>query len=274
MISVIIPTLWRETLIATIESVDATLKEYDYEIVLIGEDNPMFDELKDNYPVKLILPEDASSIGSKRKIGIENAKYDNIAFLDDDDVWIVKYKKQQFEKYFSSNSKYKLSWGGIRLIKNGKHVGDRIEVPSNPRYDIWYYNFIPTSTIIVSKELIERVGNFDPRFKVMEDWDLNIRMLMFEKTELLPINEIVTTYTINPNKTKQRIKEFADAYELLFSKYEKFSKDRCVYSFHKIRQNIMKGKYFSAIKYIYTPILCPHTIRVFIREFKNMITFG
>ncbi len=272
MISVIIPTIWRETIWSSLESINLTLKNYEYEVVLIGQENNIFNELKRDYPVKLVVPPSNNSIGLKRKLGVENASYDTIAFLDDDDMWIVKYKKKQFEIFFSNDNDYKLSWGGIRLLKDGKHLMDRIEIPRNPRKEIWYYNFIPTSSIIVSKKLIEDVGNFDPRFKVMEDWDLNLRILMKDGVSLLPYNNIVVTYTINSNKRK--LKEFAEAYELLFKKYDVFNKDKCVRSFHKIRQNFMMGNFIGALKYIYTPLICPHTIKTFIREFKNMLMFG
>lgn len=125
-----------------------------------------------------------------RNAGINVAKSKYIAFLDSDDIW-TKDKLFRQVQLMETHPDTGLLFGNTRRFSR-----DNILVPSlfeQKGYDLNFFgedfylrhaynkiltngNFITTGTVMLRRECIERVGNFDENLRYSEDMDLWLRI--------------------------------------------------------------------------------------------------
>lgn len=182
MISVIIPLYNKEKQIAhTLQTVlNQTLQ--DFEIVIVNDgstDNSVAEVEKFNdHRIRLIHQTNAG-VSAARNRGIEESKYDLIAFLDADDEWMPAYLETQYALYkkypecsvFACNYELKNTNGNISktIIKKLPFEGidgilsNYFEVASCSHPPLW------TSAITVKKDAIQSIGGFPIGIKSGED---------------------------------------------------------------------------------------------------------
>lgn len=186
ILTVIIPTYNRADLL--IEAIKSVLHQSftQYEIIVV--DDGSVDSTKDlikNYSNHVIyIPIPHSGLPAKaRNVGVENAKGKYIAFLDSDDQWCEDKLEKQI-KMLQEHANIGLICSNAFIIDNSSK--SRLFFPYdtfNSKRD--YYglikdNFIITSSCIVKKELLERVGPFseDNILRGIEDYNLWLKVGM------------------------------------------------------------------------------------------------
>ena len=202
MISVVINTYNRKNdLLIAIESV----KQQTFnaiEIIVIddcsidGTDNIDFESIN----VRYIRNFENLGLPTSRQIGLNEAAYDFVAFLDDDD-------------YFSNNKKLEMQLSQIQTDENiavvctsvtefddVKEPQDKIiHWPDNLRKHFLKRNgVIYPSTTLVRKSALLRVGGFDTRFSRGIDSDV-YRRLIFSGYKIAFIPKSMVYYRINRN---------------------------------------------------------------------------
>ena len=170
MISVVIPLYNKEKQIKrTLQSV-LTQTFQDFSVIEV-------EKLKD--PCIRLVHQKNAGVSAARNKGIEEAKYELIAFLDADDEWQSEYLASQYELYqkypecsiYACNYKFKddnenISDTTIRKIPFREHDGilnNYFEVASCSHPPLW------TSAVMVRKEAIKIIGGFPQRIKSGED---------------------------------------------------------------------------------------------------------
>lgn len=116
-----------------------------------------------------------------RNFGMAKAAGEYIAFCDDDDIWMPQKLSLQIAK-ISNDKEIGLVYTKC-ILKNGERI--RI-VPYKNREGFIFkelflsFDFIAASTVLIKKEVIDRIGNFDEdvRLKAVEDFDLWLRIAM------------------------------------------------------------------------------------------------
>lgn len=182
MISVVIPLYNKEKQIAN--TLQTVLKQtfQDFEIVIVNDgstDNSVVEVEKIKDSRIRIIHQQNEGVSAARNRGIEEAKYDLIAFLDADDEWKPEYLGNQYNlfiKYpecsvFAVNYEFRDSKGKITHTKIYKlpFIGENgilsnyFEVAScsNPP--------ICSISIMVKKEAIKVIGGFPIGIKSGED---------------------------------------------------------------------------------------------------------
>lgn len=167
------------------QAVDSVLNQTfrDFEVVVAndGSTDRTSEYLSTLNDPKIHCCESAVNRGgsSARNEGIKRAQGDLVAFLDDDDRWEPSKLEAQVDALRQKN--VDLCYTGLTICTFGGKI--RRYVFMAPRFadiykSIMYDNFFgTTSSIMVKKELLEKVGGFDPALPALQDRDLFIRLL-------------------------------------------------------------------------------------------------
>ena len=133
---------------------------------------------------KLIRKANAG-VCSARNRGIQEAKYDYIALLDGDDLWDEHYLEEQVKLIqdfpdakmwginFAEMSEGKL----IRTLPTGLPDGYRGYVENYFQIPGRISDLYCSSSVVIKKDVFERVGYFDERIKYAEDSDMWFRII-------------------------------------------------------------------------------------------------
>jgi teichuronic acid biosynthesis glycosyltransferase TuaG len=107
-----------------------------------------------------------------RNLGLKNAKYKFIAFLDSDDFWDKNKLKNQIK--FMTNNNYDFTYTDYKIIKNNKIK--IIKVPDCFNYKKFIHNSsINTCSIILKKKIIKNI--YFKNLKFSEDYFFKCQIL-------------------------------------------------------------------------------------------------
>lgn len=181
MISVIIPMYNSAN---TIERALQSIVTQDYdglvEIIVVNDgskDNSVqivekFIEFNKEVTIKLILQENGG-VSKARNTGLKNAKGDFVAFLDSDDAWFTNKLSNQM-KILRDNVNIDLlgaAFEGFYFTKNRE--GDLFNVKFK---NLIFKNYFQPSTVILKKNVIDKIGLFDESQKYAEEGNFFFRV--------------------------------------------------------------------------------------------------
>ncbi|MCB1196332.1 glycosyltransferase family 2 protein [bacterium] len=129
-----------------------------------------------------------SGVSSARNMGVANARYDYIAFLDSDDEWMPEKLAFQLEA-LSANPHYPVCFTGELWIRNGKSFPHE---KSRKKYGGWIFEqclidcFVGCSTVVMKKSVFLETAGFDTHLPICEDYDLWLKISAKYPMLLLP----------------------------------------------------------------------------------------
>ncbi len=183
-VSVIIPTYNRASFLKrAIESVDKQSLSCA-EIIIIDDgstDNTseLICTIKEKVRTPIVtFSTENRGVAAARNLGIANARYNIISFLDSDDHWNRKKIEKQYNT-FTSQSRYQICHTREKWLRRGVHLNQkRKHIPRHG--DIFSHCLelcaVGMSTVMIEKKLIEEVGGFDETMRCCEDYDLWLRV--------------------------------------------------------------------------------------------------
>ncbi len=181
MISIIIPTFNRAVFLKkAIESVVSQAYK-DFELIVVDdgsedETSKIVTDFRDKR-IKYIRQSN-EGVSCSRNLGIKNSKRNFIAFLDSDDWW-DKNKLELQLKTMQKNPEYFISHTDEIWYKNGKLLNQKKKHKKSPGYifdKCLSLCSVSMSTVMIKRELFDRVGLFDENFPCCEDYDFWLRV--------------------------------------------------------------------------------------------------
>lgn len=183
-VSVIIPTSNRATFLKNAIASVLSQTFQDFELIVV--DDASRDETVDvvqSFPdtrIKYIRHEKQRGGAAARNTGIISSQFDYLAFLDDDDEWFPEKLARQVALLRASPPEVGCIYTGYVTVDrdSGKKIGQM--VPSK-RGDLSRELLIGnrlggTSSILIKRECVDKVGLFDERLPSFQDYDLWIRI--------------------------------------------------------------------------------------------------
>lgn len=219
LISIVIPTYNRpELLKKAIQSVlDQTYT--NFEIIIIDDSSTKDNEknIKSFNKKNIIYIKNKTRKGGgySRNIGIKKAKGEFIAFLDDDDEWMP----QKLEKQLKAFNNPKL---GIVVCYSLDKRYDRVRISKPPenvdhKYLLKSFNLSSTSTYMVKKEILDKVGYFDTKLPSAQEYDLALRITKYYTVKTVP--EILMIQHASKNQISENWNKKIRGILAIYNKY-------------------------------------------------------
>jgi len=186
LVSVIVTTYNRADLLC--ETLDSILSQTYENFELIVVDDGSTDNTEEVVKrhsagrINYIKTENWGGPARPRNIGIEKATGEYIAFCDDDDIWLPKKLEKQINYIVNSNYgmifTMQKQFGATSIFSNYFGIGPLPFKKDTSANALLQVNCIPTSSVVIKKDLLDQIDYFDERrsFIAIEDNDLWIRV--------------------------------------------------------------------------------------------------
>jgi glycosyltransferase involved in cell wall biosynthesis len=184
LVSVIVPTFNRpERLKECLQSILHQTYQ-NFEILIINDCGEVlnFDPLSLDSKNRIASLRNEKNLGlaGTRNVGLQHAKGEFIAYLDDDD----RFYPEHLETLISvlTNTPFQVAYTDAHRaweeLRGGAHVVVKRDRPYSVDFneDILCTNFIPVLCVMHRRACLSRSGHFDAYLKRTEDWDLWARM--------------------------------------------------------------------------------------------------
>ncbi len=256
--SVIIPTYNRANLLPrAIKSVlNQTFKDFELIVVDDGSIDDTEKVVKDINDNRIIYIKNYKNLGIQKSLnkGIEQARGEYIARVDDDDAWVDSEKLDRQVKFLEENTNYVLVGTGAIVVGEGGKELFRFLNPLKDqeiRQSILGKNCFLHPSVVFRRDAVLKVGGYSEELEDLhvEDYDLWLKLGMIAKFANLPVYGIHHTewkaQISNKNQTKQLKNYFR-----LIRKYEKYYPGYCRAIFRSFLRLVLYGYLkFGKIRY-------------------------
>lgn len=260
-ISIIVPVYNAQT---SITSCIASILNQSYkkmEIIIIndGSTDQSLEVIKSKYQtnsIVKIISNDNQGVSITRNIGIQNAQYPYIVFIDADDIC----KPTMLESLITptiNNEKVDLVIGGYEIINKDTMCLINSVLPakqtlSAERFAENYFDFFNMGLVnvnwnkIYKKEILDRYDiRYDVSLKLGEDACFNLAYFSHCKNIVL-LDTIIYSYIIHNDQATQR--EFTNYYKMVETRYYRIKE-------YLVGMEIWEKEKVSYYKYFYNEIL-------------------
>jgi glycosyltransferase involved in cell wall biosynthesis len=226
-VSVVIPTRNRAELLMSHALPSALAqRNVDVEVVLVddGSDEAgrhALDRLTDPR-VRVVHHATREGQSRARNTGIEAARGDWIAFLDDDDLWSPDKLHEQLDAAASAGAEF--AYTGVVMIDEGR-AGEVIQVlpPTPPEgllKRLLTTNAIHAgaSSVLARASVVREVGGFDETLVQFTDWDLWIRLAAHGRAAACP-DALVAYCLHDSNQMLVEPPDLSDELEYVIAKH-------------------------------------------------------
>jgi glycosyltransferase involved in cell wall biosynthesis len=195
----------------------------DFEVLVVndGSDDGTFEFLENSklkyQNLKIIHHHQSLGIIRSRQEAVKESNGLFLAFLDDDDEWILPTKLLQQVTMFESDPSLVLCGAGMEMVNaDGVVISRKIYLGTDQeiRRSMLLKNQFFTSTVMVRKKSLESVGGFvSDGTDLAEDYDLWLRLGLVGKFALLP--KVVTRYKVPTYSKEKKLNFFRKQWKLI-----------------------------------------------------------
>ena len=207
--SVVVPTFEGE---GRIEQTLSRLRRQtltDFEVIVVNDGSTdgtsaiVSRLMKDDARIRLV--EQANQgIAAARNRGIEAARADLVAFLDDDDLWLPRKLELQVARLAAAFDAAVVSCWSALIDPAGRLLGWRLG--GRPEGDVYRemleWDMISGGSVaLVRRRVLEEAGGFDASLPERADWDLWIRLARVSPFTCVP--RTLVGYTRRPDSVSR-----------------------------------------------------------------------
>jgi glycosyltransferase involved in cell wall biosynthesis len=224
-VSVIIPTCNRPKLLpAAIRSVlNQTFSDFELVVVDDASDESIDDIVKafKDERVHCIRHERRRGGAAARNTGIRNSTGEFVAFLDDDDEWYPEKLARQMEVMLKSEPEVAAVYTGYVIVDRTSGTVRSRMIPirrGNLQNKLLESNPIGgTSSVLLKRSCLEKVGLFDESLPSFQDRDLWIRIA--KEFQFDYVQEPLLNYYVHSKKVWTDLDALAQGLEIMLKKY-------------------------------------------------------
>lgn len=180
-----------------------------------------------------------------RNIGINNAQYNWIAFLDSDDTW-TDNKLQKIKNQIEINPQVDFIFHMFNGIQSTANI-----LPTNLLSQLFLKgNLIVNSSVVVRKSILDKLHGFDTNSKLIsaEDYDLWIRIFMLTDNYIF-LDECLGTYSFTQDSLSLNYKRKLINFQFLYKKHKNIYKSNLRFMFVFAKTYIKHLLLFIKMKY-------------------------
>lgn len=282
LISVIIPTSSRNT--GVLNNAVKSVKQQTltvYEIIVVDDNNiqELSSEIVSYCHENKIKYIASGKVGAAaaRNIGINAAKGNYIAFLDDDDTWLPNKLQLQMPLFTHSNVGLVYSRGyTVKIDDQGKSISTPYTTDYYYKTEVYYRDLLEknyigtTSQLVVKKSVLVQINGFDETLPSRQDYDLCLRIS--RNYRCLGVDDYLFLHYIHGGEQiTSNAYNNMKGYQLLFQKYKS---DICQvkdtprkWYYRIMRYALANSSYFIFIKYLFLAIVSnPFKVRSTIKN--------
>jgi glycosyltransferase involved in cell wall biosynthesis len=221
-VSVIMPTCNRAALVT--RAIRSVLSQSFEDLELIIVDDGSTDNTGsvvgqiDDPRIRYFRHSERQGGSQARNTGIMNSAGGYVAFIDDDDAWHPKKLALQVDAIRETGAD--LIYTGCNYVdaSTGNIIKKRIPTDKGDLHaKLLMANCVgPTSTTIMTREILDKIGLFDPSLPSCQDWDLWIRIS--RAGQIHYIREALATIHVHPDRISSDPVKKLVARRLLFAK--------------------------------------------------------
>ncbi|NET06155.1 MAG: glycosyltransferase [Merismopedia sp. SIO2A8] len=215
-ISVIIPAYnASKTILETIQSIQAqTFSDFELIVINDGSTDGTLDLLSQITDPRLkVFSYDNGGLPVARNRGIIQSSGEFISFIDADDLWKPDKLELQLEA-LKQHPEAGVAYSWTAFINEKSeflYAWEPLFFDGDVYSQLLVRNFISSgSNILVRRELIESVGEFDPSLKSVEDWDYYLRLAARCPFVLVPKYQILYRRSSQSMTSKVEVMEKAN----------------------------------------------------------------
>lgn len=202
LVSIIMPAFNAQNTIAI--SIDSVLNQIyrNWELLIVNDGSTdatrkVIDTYSD--PRIRVFTKENGGVSQARNFGLDRINGEFVAFIDSDDLW----KKDKLEKQVEFFDNYSSDTGlcftkihGFLERENFSFPMQNFElcIERDNYHNLLIYDYIPTLTVILRRDVVNQVGYFDESLRGTEDWDYWIRVAKTYK--IIYINEVLAYYRV------------------------------------------------------------------------------
>ena len=197
LVSAVVPTKDRPAMLRrAVRSVrEQTYEPIELIVVDDGSEEPAREaiaDLQDGTLERFVIRRQATNRGAAaaRNVGIETARGEYVAFLDDDDQWEPRKTERQVAALAAADEDAGVTFVGNRQIDaDGTTVDTHVrDTDGDISAEILYGNYIGSfSGVLVERDLVDAVGGLDERFPAWQDWELYVQLA--QRAEFVAVPE-------------------------------------------------------------------------------------
>nr|MBA4405531.1 hypothetical protein [Nanoarchaeum sp.] len=263
LVSIIIPTLGRETLYPLISKLLKQKVNFEYEIVLIPQVKLKKNKLK-NSKIKIHFEELGKGFAYYRNIGIQKSKGEILAFIDDDELPMNNNWLEQLVNPIITSNEDAVT-AGVKIKLGEGYITDSISLLGFPGggavgfKTMWhvtkenYTEHLCSGNLGIKKNIIEKIGSFENSLKSGSE-DVNLADKLIQNKIKLKYNEEATVYHISRKGFFKFIKwnflRGKSAAEYIKTQKSKTKVSGRLASSKKILKKTLKTKYFIGVLFM------------------------